>query len=388
MRLGALKALVSHIPAIRLWPLTANSKTTERVLRVAYSTECNFHMRARIPLRQLTWLSKVMIVSLLLIFGFALSTANQARAQQQGFRSHSQEIPSSEFRKKEDILIFINAYRENKEPDRVPGALHAMVRLGMLRDPEQAGIYIGFIAGVIADNQIEAPNLIARMFPLPPAAQVILIKAIAYSGLPDWKRLLSQFSERMPARKVLIKRYLYQNGKTLYELPLHKDPQVIDTHWGYYFATGRYEAVLPIISTLAWAKDGDDVEKLTAGSMSKWTLASNASRDKNLLDLFKSELNHQPKDIRGELRDIIQAAETFELAAIRKNAFSAIDTLKAKGPATQRSITSWGETGTTVLALGCVVASALGQVEFGIPCVIGGALSQAAVNYWKRTTTQ
>src|SRR5262249_14278454 len=38
----------------------------------------------------------------------------------------------------------------------------------------------------------------------------------------------------------------------------------------------------------------------------------------------------------------------------------------------------WGMVGQTALALGCVVASAMGQVEVGIPCVVGGALSGAA----------
>ncbi len=292
------------------------------------------------------------------------------------------------FAKAEDVLAFINGYNENMEPDRVPDAVHAMRRFGMLRDPEQAGIYIGFIAGVIGDNQTNARNLIERMFPLPPAAQVVLIKAIAYSQLPDWKTMLGEFAERMPARRVLIKRYLYQGGKTLFDLSMKSSPQVIDTHWGRYFATGRYEAALPIISVLAWATDKDDLEKLTIGSMAKWTLASNAARDKNLLDLFKSELNHQPENIRLELREIIEAAETFELSAIRKRALGAIDTLKAKGPESSRNLAWWGDTGVTTLAVGCVVASALGQVQLGLPCVIGGALSQAAVGYYKRTLTK
>jgi hypothetical protein len=34
------------------------------------------------------------------------------------------------------------------------------------------------------------------------------------------------------------------------------------------------------------------------------------------------------------------------------------------------------------VALGCIAAAAAGQVEIGIPCVVGGALSSAALNYW------
>ena len=35
----------------------------------------------------------------------------------------------------------------------------------------------------------------------------------------------------------------------------------------------------------------------------------------------------------------------------------------------------------TALALGCVVASVMGQIEVGIPCVVGGALSGAALKW-------
>ena len=34
------------------------------------------------------------------------------------------------------------------------------------------------------------------------------------------------------------------------------------------------------------------------------------------------------------------------------------------------------------LALGCIGAAAAGQVEFGIPCVVGGAVSSAGLHYW------
>jgi hypothetical protein len=40
--------------------------------------------------------------------------------------------------------------------------------------------------------------------------------------------------------------------------------------------------------------------------------------------------------------------------------------------------------GQGALALGCIAAAATGQVEFGIPCVVGGAASSAALGYWNR----
>ncbi|HRN85620.1 MAG TPA: hypothetical protein PK857_12425, partial [Hyphomicrobium sp.] len=243
-----------------------------------------------------------------------------------------------------------------------------------------AGVYIGFIAGVIGANPERAEQLVSRMFPMPPEDQVVLIRAIAYSGLPDWKGLLGLFVERMPARMVLIRRYLYGDGKTLAELE-PDDGYVIDLLWGYYFATGNPEPVRRIVATLAWSADKNSVEKLTIGSMSKWTLATNASREKDLLDILHDEMNRQPAEVRTPLREVIEAAETFETGKIRKEAVAAVEELKARGPESSRNFAWWGQVGQTTFALGCVAAAATGQVQFGIPCVVGGAVSSAALKY-------
>ncbi|MEQ8825043.1 MAG: hypothetical protein RIC14_11780 [Filomicrobium sp.] len=304
---------------------------------------------------------------------------NGALAQSQ-FVTTSQVSQKQRLKSESEILRFMNDYREVKEPDRVPEIVQGMVRAGLLKDPEKAGVYTGFIAGFISENQIDAPRLIGEMFPMPPVEQVVLIKAIAFSGLPNWKEILGQFVERMPARKVLVEKFLFGDGKTLQELTMD-DPYVIDTHWGFYFATGGWEPAIRIISALEWADDENDVEKLTIGSMAKWTLASNAARDKNLLDLAKLQLSYQEPSVRKELRDVIEAAELYEIGRLRETALKRIDTLRAGGPKKARDWQKYGSYGTTALALGCVVASALGQVQFGIPCVVGGALSTAAVKY-------
>jgi len=81
------------------------------------------------------------------------------------------------------------------------------------------------------------------------------------------------------------------------------------------------------------------------------------------------------------LRECIDAAETFETTRIRKQALASIEELKAKGPQSNREYAWWGQAGQTALALGCVAAGVLGQIEVGIPCVLGGAVSSAALKF-------
>ncbi|WP_295556249.1 hypothetical protein [uncultured Hyphomicrobium sp.] len=288
-----------------------------------------------------------------------------------------------EFSKSEHVLKWINEYRQVPDPDRLPDAVRAMGNLGLFRELDNAGVYIGFMAGVLGSNPDQAERLVSRMFPMPPEDQVVLIRAIAYSGLPDWKDLLQKFVERMPARMVLLRKYLYGDGKTLAELPIDEGgAYVIDALWGYYFATGHREPITRIVGALAMSNDKNDVEKVTIGSMAKWTLATNASREKDLLDILSGEMNTQPAEVRRPLREVIEAAETFETGKIKKDALAAIEELKTKGSQRSRDYVWWGQAGQTALALGCVGAAAGGLVALGIPCVVGGAVSGAALKYF------
>ena len=97
--------------------------------------------------------------------------------------------------------------------------------------------------------------------------------------------------------------------------------------------------------------------------------------------MLKASMAQEPKDTRAVLQEVIDAAETFEFGRVRKDAMAAIDQLKMKGPLSTRNYNWWGQAGQTALALGCIVAGAMGHVEVGIPCVVGGAASGAALKY-------
>ncbi|MDX2202083.1 MAG: hypothetical protein NW223_04990 [Hyphomicrobiaceae bacterium] len=298
-----------------------------------------------------------------------------------GALAASKRKPLNELATQEHVLRWINGYRLRPEPRKLPAAVKAMSELGLFRELDQAGVYIGFMAGVLQTNPDKAEDLVTRMFPIPPEDQVPIVRAIAYSDLPGWKELMLKFVERMPARKGLIDRFVYGKQPTLKQLPLDDGTAPLDMLWGLYFATGSPEPVLRIISILSWARDRDNVERLTIGNMAKLSLATNASRDKALLDLVKAALNTENAETRVVLQEVIDAAETFEFGRVRKDAMAAIEKLKAKGPESARNTQWWGMVGQTALAVGCVAASALGQVQIGIPCVVGGAASSAALKF-------
>ena len=324
--------------------------------------------------------------------------------------SRAAPLRAGELGSREAILGWMNGYRTKREPGHVPEAVQAMSKLGLLKDSENAGVFVGFMAGIIGTNPGQAEVLIGKMFPLPPEDQWALVQAIAYSGLPDWKGVLGRVADRMPSRSLMIGKYLKGELATLDQAGFEKtpgafdklgaylgldgkpkekkavlapSPALLDLLWGYYCATGEFNpAVSRLIALLSWSTDRDDVDKLTLGGMAKYTLAANAARDPKLLAMLKSVAKHYPKDMKAHLDEVIEAAETVDFGRLRKSALASIEELKRKGPGSKRDISFWGQVGEGTLALGCIAAAALGQIEFGIPCVVGGAMTSAGLRFW------
>jgi hypothetical protein len=307
------------------------------------------------------------------------------------------------------VMRWINAYRTNPEPAGVPAAVKALSRFGSFKDPEQSGVFVGFLAGVIATNPDKADQLVNKMLPLPPGDQWIVVRAIAYSGHPDWRNMLRRFSAKLPARQVMIEKYLTGQLPRLYqyqqepavsrwdslkskvtgnELPkahvLEPSPELLDTYWGYYFATGHARPISRIIELLPWSLEVDSVDKLTLGSMAKYTLASNASRDPELLVALREARERTPKETAKVLTQVIDAADLVDTAKLRKEAMAAIEELRRKGPAYKRNVSWWGQIGQGALAVGCIAAAATGQIYLGLPCVITGGVSSAALTSWEK----
>ena len=109
------------------------------------------------------------------------------------------------------------------------------------------------------------------MFPLPEENHWVSRARDRLFAHPDWRRLLRVFADRMPARRVMIDKYLVRRvadavpgragahanlrrrtsryyfsydtyfgdeEKAAPREALEPSPELLDTFWGYYFATG------------------------------------------------------------------------------------------------------------------------------------------------------
>src|SRR5262245_51152985 len=169
-------------------------------------------------------MGEVMRLAMLWLVAFAAVSAAAAQTA-------TPKRQEAEFATREHILRWINGYRTKPNPDKVPALVKGASAIGLFNDMETAGVYVGFVAGVIEANPQRAEKLITKMFPLPPEDQVAVVRAIAHSGHPEWKGLLAKFSERMPARRVLIDRFISGKQLRLDAMPLDKGAAPLDMLW-------------------------------------------------------------------------------------------------------------------------------------------------------------
>src|SRR5262249_8673912 len=98
---------------------------------------------------------------------------------------------ASSFNSNDAILKWINEYRHRPDPDRLPSVVRTLSAMQAFKAAESSGPYVGFIAGVLGTNASHANDLIAKMLPIDPSDHWVLVRAIAYSGLPNWRELLA-----------------------------------------------------------------------------------------------------------------------------------------------------------------------------------------------------
>src|SRR3978361_194688 len=127
------------------------------------------------------------------------------------------------------VQQWIYNYRAKPDYAHVPAAVRVLFHAQSFKEPENSGIYLGFIAGAIGSNPARAEQLVDSFFPVRPEDEWVIVRAIAYSGLPDWRDLLRRLAPRMPGRKVMIDSYLAGTQPTLTGIPLEQaTPGMLD----------------------------------------------------------------------------------------------------------------------------------------------------------------
>ena len=120
------------------------------------------------------------------------------------------------------VQQWIYNYRAKPDYAHVPAAVRVLFHSQTFKEPENAGIYLGFVAGAIGIKSGQGRATGQQLLSDPPEDEWVIVRAVAYSGVPDWRNILRRLALRMPARKVMIDAYLAGRLPTLAEIPLEE----------------------------------------------------------------------------------------------------------------------------------------------------------------------
>src|SRR5712671_7836345 len=156
------------------------------------------------------------------------------------------------------VQQWIYNYRAKPDYAHIPAAVRVLFHSQTFKEPENAGIYLGFVAGAIGSNPAKAEELIASFFPVPQEDEWVIVRAIAYSGLPDWRNILRRVAPRMPGRQVMIDSYLSGKLPTLTDIPLEEvKPGMLDRLKGTFTKNPFAKDDKKLNTTLTFASNQD-----------------------------------------------------------------------------------------------------------------------------------
>ena len=66
---------------------------------------------------------------------------------------------------RDDVLKWIDGYRNRPDPASVHIAMKVLSQRGVLRDSDSAGVYVGFMAGILGAHPAEAAGIVDKVLP-------------------------------------------------------------------------------------------------------------------------------------------------------------------------------------------------------------------------------
>jgi hypothetical protein len=200
-------------------------------------------------------------------------------------------------------------YHLAPEPARLSQAIDTLVALAALDEPARLRPAAAFVAALMAEDEGLVAVLSDRIAEAPAAKQHLLAEAIALSGLPQWRRLLTLLKRQIPARALEIETLLAEpDTRATLQLAFDEAGVVLDMVVAHFMASGSEAAALRLLAALAGSLDDSDPVAASTGHKAKAALALRAASDPRLLDLARREAGRQPEPLAGLLHEVVAVA--------------------------------------------------------------------------------
>ncbi len=207
------------------------------------------------------------------------------------------------------LAAWMTFYYQHPEPQRIVDAMLSASRFGLLRGRTTGPPLFGFLAGWFRENDDAAEAVVEKLLDLPPEDLAILVSGLWYSNASASRAALVKYAPRMPSQRELMGGRVDEPSPGMLGIPLEQGPWVLDALWGNFFATGKEDPVVRLMTALPWTTVEQKDDRRPIGDAARWSLTSNAVQHPRVLAICRSQQERQPKDIANVLAEVIKQAE-------------------------------------------------------------------------------
>jgi hypothetical protein len=223
--------------------------------------------------------------------------------------------------------VFQNYYRAPM-PERVHEVVQAAIVQGLAETRPKRLALIAFMAGLIADNTAHVERLASVFGKLPGEQPERLVRAILYSGRPDWADQITRLKNLWPQHVAMIDRLAERGARPVYALKRDGQPEVLDMNWAYFGTTGSRAAVHAVIEMLGDLRASDPA-KVAMAHAARHTLATQAMSHERVYEVC---LRAQMGSYGDQMRLIIVASNNKDVSTFKTDAEAAIAAATAGKP--------------------------------------------------------
>ena len=170
------------------------------------------------------------------------------------------------------------------EPQRLAQAIDTLSAAGALADEAPRKPAAAFFAALMAHDRDTLELLTQAVAEAAPAKQHLIAEAIALSGLPEWRRRLTELKRHAPTRALHIDTLLAEpEAQPMLSLPFDRAGVVLAMVVAHFTATGSEEALRRVVAGFARAVQDTDAAAASTPHQAKLALTQHAGSDPRLL---------------------------------------------------------------------------------------------------------
>ena len=210
----------------------------------------------------------------------------------------------------EKLSAWQMAYYLDPEPDKVAWALREKTALNGWQGKKEAPA-LGFFTAVFEANPDRVAEWAGVIGEMPAEARKVSYRALWCSGSPQSLKVLMEAKEENAALGKMIAAMIARPPPKWKTVEVTR-AQHVDFFWGAFFASGKKEYVLQVVSVLRWdpseiAKKKDLV-RITVRGAAVWSLTALARQQEAVYRICKAHLEKAAKHVKPEMAKIVAGA--------------------------------------------------------------------------------